>query len=155
MANSSTRMNSKPSKPPRRTSNPAASSPAALARMQRQPQKDTLPELDLRRELHRRGLRYRTHLPVIDGRLKHDIVFVGPRIVVEVRGCFWHNCPLHGTQPKKNSAWWAAKLAANCRRDADTERRLRAAGWALVTVWEHEEAKDAADAIERRVRSPM
>ena len=86
MANSSARTNSKPLKPPKRTNSPSASSPAALARMQRQPQRDTAPELALRRELHRRGLRYRTHFSVIDNRRKHDIVFLGPRIVVDVRG---------------------------------------------------------------------
>ena len=148
MAKSSDQTNSKPSRLPRRTSNPAASSPAALARMQRQSQKDTAPELALRRELHRRGLRYRTHFAVIDQRRKHDIVFLGPRIVVEVRGCFWHGCSLHGTEPKKNADWWATKLGENRRRDADTERRLRTAGWTLVTVWEHETAEEAADAVE-------
>jgi DNA mismatch endonuclease (patch repair protein) len=123
--------------------------------MHRQQQKDTAPELSLRRELHRRGLRYRTHFSVIDGRRKHDIVFPGQRIVVEVHGCFWHSCPLHGTEPKKNSAWWAAKLADNRQRDMDTEWRLRTAGWTLITVWEHEVAKDAADAIEMLVRGPV
>jgi DNA mismatch endonuclease (patch repair protein) len=121
--------------------------------MQGQPQKDTAPELALRRELHRRGLRYRTHFAVIDQRRKHDIVFRGPRIVVEVRGCFWHGCPIHGTDPKKNADWWATKLDENRRRDADTDRRLMSAGWSLVAVWEHEAAKDAADEIERLVRS--
>jgi DNA mismatch endonuclease (patch repair protein) len=123
--------------------------------MQRQPHKDTAPELALRRELHRRGLRYRTHLSVIDNRRKHDIVFLGPRIVVDVRGCFWHGCPLHGTDPKENSTWWATKLEDNRRRDTDTARRLWVARWSLVVVWEHQAAKDAADAIEKLVRTSV
>ncbi|MEY4373820.1 MAG: hypothetical protein RL219_2589 [Actinomycetota bacterium] len=67
--------------------------------MQLQPSRDTAPELALRRELHRRGLRYRVHMPILDGRRKHDIVFSGAGVVVEVLGCFWHRCPQHSTSP--------------------------------------------------------
>lgn len=45
-----------------------------------------------------------------------------------VDGCFWHGCPAHGTQPRANSEWWTAKLAANHARDEDTDRLLREAG---------------------------
>lgn len=134
------------------TAPPPASSPAALARMVRQRRRDTGPELALRRELHGRGLRYRVNVPIIDKRRRHDIVFAGARVVVEVRGCYWHGCPTHGTRPKANSEWWAAKLGANEARDADTARRLREAGWSLIAVWEHEAPAVAAEKIERAVR---
>jgi DNA mismatch endonuclease (patch repair protein) len=69
------------------------------------------------------------------------------RIVVEVRGCFWHGCPDHSTQPKHNAEWWSAKIASNRTRDADSADRLRLAGWLLVEVWEHEDMKSAARRI--------
>jgi len=130
------------------TAVPAASSEAALTRMKQQRQRDTEPELALRRELHQRGRRYRVQVPVVDARRRHDIVFSSARVVVEVRGCFWHGCPLHGTSPKANSKWWQDKIAANQRRDLDTARRLADAGWTLIVVWEHENAKTAADVVE-------
>src|SRR5262245_53641325 len=106
-------------------STPSASSLDALARMKRQGRRDTTPELALRRELHRLGLRYRVNRIVLSGsRRRHDVVFPGARVVVEVRGCFWHSCPLHGTRPKANAKWWQQKLEANRRRDLDTEQRL-------------------------------
>ena len=74
-----------------------ASSPGVRSRMQQQPSRNTTPELALRSELHRRGLRYRVHVPILDGRRKHDIVFTKAGVVVEVLGCFWHRCPKHGT----------------------------------------------------------
>src|SRR4051812_35470940 len=90
---------------------PPASTPAALQRMQRQRRSDTAPELALRSELHRRGLRYRIHVrPLLDLRRKCDIVFRPAKVAVEVRGCFWHGCPEHGTMPKANSDWWRDKL---------------------------------------------
>jgi DNA mismatch endonuclease (patch repair protein) len=63
---------------------------------------------------------------------------------VFVYGCFWHGCPQHRTWPKANAAWWKAKLEANRARDRDTDRRMSEAGWRVVRVWEHEDARDAA-----------
>jgi DNA mismatch endonuclease (patch repair protein) len=116
--------------------------------MQRQPRSGTAPELALRRALHRRGLRYRLQVEVLPGlRRRPDVVFRRARVAVEVYGCYWHACPEHGTQPKANGAWWAAKLAANVERDLDTARRLRSAGWELLVVWEHEDSEVAADRV--------
>lgn len=121
--------------------------------MQAQRARDTGPELALRRELHRRGLRYFVHRRPLDSvRREADVVFVRARVVVFVDGCFWHACPEHGTSPKKNAEWWRAKLERNRERDADTDVRLRDAGWVVVRVWEHESVNDAADRVERFVR---
>jgi DNA mismatch endonuclease (patch repair protein) len=73
-------------------------------------------------------------------------VFPRKRIAVYVDGCFWHGCPVHGTLPTTNAAWWQEKLEANRARDRDTNQRLLAAGWTPVRVWEHE-AATAADRI--------
>lgn len=130
-----------------------ASSAEALLRMQHQRTRDTKPELALRRELHRRGLRYRVDRSVLVGsRRRHDIVFGPARVVVEVRGCYWHACPEHGSTPKHNAAWWAEKLASNVRRDADTAETLAEAGWLLVVVWEHDNPITAASEVEAVVR---
>jgi len=99
----------------------------------------------LRRELHRIGLRYRVNRPVLPGvRRRADVVFTPARVAVFVDGCFWHGCPSHGTRPKANADWWAAKLAGNVARDRDTDARLDAAGWRVVRVWEHEDMRAAA-----------
>jgi DNA mismatch endonuclease (patch repair protein) len=128
--------------------NPTSRSAIDQGRLKRQRQHDTSPELALRRELFRRGLRFRVHLRLLpDLRRRVDVSFPRHRVAVDVRGCFWHVCPTHRTQPKSNQAWWAQKLQANVVRDADTERRLAAAGWLVVIVWEHELAAGAADRV--------
>lgn len=97
--------------------------------------RDTTPEVMLRKELWRLGLRYRIHhgLP---GR--PDIVFPSRRVVVFVDGCFWHRCPLHWKAPKTNAEFWERKIAWNQVRDERVNRDLEAAGWRVVRIWEHQ-----------------
>ena len=78
---------------------------ATSGRMARQKRRDTGPEMQLRRVLYRKGLRYRVDLP-LEGmpRRRADMTFVRDRVVVFVDGCFWHRCPVHATDPANNSA---------------------------------------------------
>lgn len=116
--------------------------------MKRVRRRDTKPELELRRELWARGLRYRVDRRVLPGlRRKADVVFVGRRVAVFVDGCFWHRCPEHATHPKANAEFWDAKLTRNVERDRETDRRLEDAGWSVVRVWEHEDPRAAADRV--------
>jgi DNA mismatch endonuclease (patch repair protein) len=140
------------SRSPARTS-PIPSSESVSHRMSRQARRDTAPELELRRELHRRGLRFRVSLsPVRHVRSTPDLVFTRSKLAVFVDGCFWHSCPKHGTMPAANRDWWRQKLERNEARDRATDEALAAAGWRVIRVWEHETAPDAADRIETIVR---
>jgi DNA mismatch endonuclease (patch repair protein) len=116
--------------------------------------RDTTTEIAVRRELFRRGLRYRVDLAPVPGlRRRADIVFTRAQIAVFIDGCFWHGCPAHGTTPKRNADYWVPKLAANAARDRDTDARLSAAGWIVARFWEHESPIAVADAIERLART--
>ncbi|KOS53341.1 very short patch repair endonuclease [Rhodococcus rhodochrous] len=123
--------------------------PQTSARMRRQRRRDTVPEVALRRELHRRGVRYFVDRAPLKGiRRRADLVFPRRRVAVYVDGCFWHRCPQHATDPKNNAEWWAAKLAANVARDRNTDAALAAAGWTVVRIWEHENPVEAADRVQ-------
>jgi DNA mismatch endonuclease (patch repair protein) len=133
---------------------PKASSPAVSARMSRQARTGTAPELQLRKELHRRGLRFRVAtraLPQL--RSLADIVFRPTKVAVYVDGCFWHSCPIHATSPASNAAWWREKLDRNVARDRATDAALTGAGWTVVRVWEHEDPVEVAERIEALVRA--
>lgn len=108
-----------------------------------------MPEVLLRRELHRRGRRFRVVVPV-PGRPRRsiDIAFPKVRLAVFVDGCFWHCCPEHGIAPQKNAEWWDTKLGVNHARDLDTTSVLEAAGWTVLRIWEHVEPSVAADMVE-------
>jgi DNA mismatch endonuclease, patch repair protein len=119
---------------------------------------DTKPELALRRELHRQGLRYRKdyRLDLEGARVRPDIAFTARRVAVFVDGCFWHVCPEHGTKPANNTWYWGPKLARNVERDRAADAALAAAGWRVVRIWEHESLEAAVavvlDAVGPRAR---
>jgi DNA mismatch endonuclease (patch repair protein) len=116
--------------------------------------RDTRPEVEVRRELHRRGLRFRKHArPVPDLRCQVDILFPRQRVAVFVDGCFWHGCPMHGRRPRSNASFWAAKVDRNRARDTRNDAALDAAGWRVVRVWEHEDPTAVADRVEELVRA--
>ena len=63
--------------------------------MSRQKRAGTDPEMALRRELHRRGLRFRVGHPVPGLRRRTmDLAFTRVKVAVFVDGCFWHACPI-------------------------------------------------------------
>jgi len=131
---------------------PAASTPDIARRMRGQRRRNTAPEVALRRELFRRGLRFRVEFKAV-GRRRVDLAFTKRKVAVFVDGCFWHSCPVHGTSPRANGDWWRAKLEANVRRDRATDEELAGQGWLVVRVWQHELATEAADRIEALVRA--
>lgn len=100
-------------------------------------QKDTGPELIVRRLLHRLGYRFRLHRKDLPGRL--DLVFGPRKKVLFVHGCFWHghNCKI-GKLPKSRLDYWKPKIAANVERDYRTTRELAEMGWMSFVVWQCE-----------------
>ncbi|MFB9239645.1 very short patch repair endonuclease [Plantactinospora siamensis] len=130
----------------RKSTPPAPLDAATSARLARQPRTATKPEIALRRELHRRGLRFRVDHPGLPGR--PDIAFTRAMVAVFVDGCFWHRCPEHGTMPRNNREWWQAKLDRNVVRDRAKDAALAELGWLAVHVWEHEPVIDAAERVE-------
>jgi len=95
-------------------------------------QRDTVPEVRIRRLFHARGLRYRLHYPIDGMRSKPDVAFVSARLAIYVDGCFWHGCKRHGTRPKRNADAWAAKISANRERDVRVSRELQERGWSVL-----------------------
>lgn len=100
--------------------------------------KDTAPELLVRRLIFGMGYRYRLHVARLPG--KPDIVMIGRRKIIDVRGCFWHgheSCK-YGSLPKSRQEFWAAKITRNRQRDRDNLRSLEDSGWKVLVVWQCE-----------------
>lgn len=115
-------------------------------------QRDTAFEVAVRSGLHQRGLRFRVdRSPTPLSKSRADIVFGSARIAVYLDGCYWHQCPLHGTTPKRNRDWWSAKLTANRERDAAAVSVLEGAGWVALRFWEHEDVAEVVAAIREAV----
>lgn len=107
-------------------------------RMARVRDRDTGPEMTVRRLLHRLGYRYRLQRRDLPGR--PDIAFIGRRKAIFVHGCFWHqhDCPRGKRRPASNSAYWERKLDRNVSRDRQANEELEQLGWLVLTIWECE-----------------
>jgi len=97
--------------------------------------KDTKPELLIRRELHKRGFRYRLHVKDLPG--KPDLVFPKYHAVIFINGCFWHghNCHLFRL-PKSRTEFWKEKIYGNVKRNKLNIKKLRSMDWRVLTIWE-------------------
>lgn len=100
--------------------------------------KNTQPELVVRKLVTAMGRRYRLHVRGLPG--VPDLVFSRDRKIIFVHGCFWHphaRCG-RGHVPLSHREYWKPKLERNRTRDIQVRRRLRRAGWSLLTVRECE-----------------
>ena len=97
--------------------------------------KDGSLEKLVQRELRARGLKFQRHARELPGR--PDIVFRGEKVAVFVDGDFWHGWRLPAWE-RKLSPLWRDKLRDNRSRDQRNFHRLRADGWQVVRIWQHE-----------------
>lgn len=107
--------------------------------------KDMLPELEVRRLVHKLGYRFRLHTKDLPG--KPDLVFAKRRKVIFVHGCFWHshNCKIAHI-PQSNREYWLLKLQRNHDRDQNHRATLMANGWKSLVIWECE-AKHSSEIV--------
>ena len=92
--------------------------------MQGNKRRDTKPEVLVRRMLREMGFTgYRCDWRKAPGR--PDVAFVGRKLAIEIRGCFWHRCPV-------------------CSLSV-----LEEAGWKVLVLWEHQLKKKELPATRR------
>lgn len=103
-------------------------------------------EVTLLRLLQSRGISGWRRKVAILGR--PDFVFKRERVAVFIDGCYWHGCKCRRL-PKKNRAYWQAKFSDNQSRDRRMSRLLRASGWHVIRIWEHELKKKPQIVVNR------
>ena len=111
-------------------------------------------EIMLRKELWRRGYRYRKNDKTVFG--KPDIVFRSRKIAVFCDSKFWHGIEYlkEGRLPARNRKFWREKLTKNINRDRIVNRTLRKEGWTIIRLYDKNIKKDlikCADKIERKM----
>ena len=120
------------------------------ATMRRVRRVDTKPEMALRRELSRRGLRYRVDYPRASGR--PDLAMVGRRLAIFVDGEFWHGKKLSAARLAEMPEYWQRKIRRNADRDARVNAELTAEGWTVIRITDRAIDRDlpgVADFVER------
>lgn len=112
-------------------------------------------DVQLRRALHRRGLRFRKYCSSIIG--KPDIVFPTHRVAVFVDGDFWHARVLleHGERAlcarlaHRNLDYWLPKFRRRIERDREVSVALREDGWRVLRIWESDVLMDVESAANK------
>lgn len=102
--------------------------------------KDTKPEILVRKFLFSKGFRYRINVKTLPG--KPDIVLPKYKTIIFVNGCFWHghNCK-KGKLPSSNTDFWKEKISNNKSRDAKNSDLLVKLGWKVIIIWQCEISK--------------
>ena len=103
--------------------------------MARVKNKNTQPEVYLRKLLWHMGFRYRLNYKGLPG--SPDIYIPKYKVVIFVNGCFWHmheNCS-YASIPKNNHDFWKSKLERNVQRDKQNYIKLESMGINVIVVW--------------------
>lgn len=98
--------------------------------------KDTKPEVYIRKKLFESGFRYRKNAKYIIGH--PDMWLSKYNTAVFVNGCYWHRhegCKFAYT-PKSRVDFWTAKFTENIRRDKLVQEELTKQGKRVLIIWE-------------------
>lgn len=119
-------------------------------------QRDTEPELLLRRAIWSKGLRFRKNYKKLIG--KPDIVFTRAKIVIFCDGDFWHghNWAVRGMGSLENelegySEFWKSKIQSNIARDIYVNKKLSEEGWTVIRIWESDIRNNLDEIVEHIV----
>lgn len=111
--------------------------------------KDTSIELKLRKELWRRGYRYRKNYTELPG--KPDIVLTKYKIAIFCDSEFFHGKDWEILKPRleksKNSEYWQKKITRNMERDEEVNKQLMFLGWTVIRFWGKDILKDTDECI--------
>ncbi len=114
-------------------------SPEARSKlMSRIKDRDTRPEMIVRRLVWAMGRRYRLHNSSLPG--KPDLVLASTKQIIFINGCFWHrhDCRKGQSVPLTRTEFWITKFEKNKRHDEKVRKMLRIDGWSVLDVWECE-----------------
>ena len=119
--------------------------------MQAVKNKDSDIELMLRKELWKRGIRYRKNDKTIFGH--PDLAFKGKKVAVFCDSEFWHGFDWINRKRdiKSNQEFWIPKIERNIARDQEVTQKLTEEGWAVLRFWGKDIKKnlqECADIIE-------
>jgi DNA mismatch endonuclease (patch repair protein) len=109
---------------------------------------DSSIEVAVRRELRRRGARFKANVLSLPGR--PDLVFTSARLAVFIDGDFWHGFR-YPLWKKRLGAFWRAKIERNRARDRRNFATLRRRGWRVLRIWEHAIESDLNRCVRRIV----
>ena len=77
---------------------------------------------------------------------------VEKKVLVFCDGDFWHGYQ-YGRKKKPPKKFWRDKIARNMERDRKVTRKLRADGWSVIRLWEHDIEKRPESCVRKIKKS--
>lgn len=106
--------------------------------------KDSAIELRLRKELWRRGYRYRKNWKALPG--TPDIVLTKYRIAIFCDSEYFHGKDweslLQRIKRGNNPDFWEKKISGNIKHDIEISAELKGLGWNVIRFWGEDIKKD-------------
>ncbi len=117
--------------------------------MQKLKSKNTSIESILRKELWKRGYRYRKNYSKLPG--KPDIVLTKYKVAIFCDGEFFHGKDWDVRKPKlqqgNNGDYWIEKISRNRERDEEINKKLLFMGWTVIRFWGNDIKKKTDECI--------
>lgn len=80
---------------------------------------------------------------------KPDAVILKSKLALFIDGDFWHGWRFKAWGHKLPKKYWHTKIKNNIIRDGRNRRALKAKGWKILRVWEHQLEKSSQKTIEK------
>ncbi len=111
--------------------------------------KNTSIEMKIRKELHKRGIRYRCNSKYIFGH--PDISMKKYKVAIFCDSEFWHGYNFDENKSKihKNEAYWIKKIERNIERDKEVNEYLLSHSYTVIRFWGNEINKDPAICVDK------
>lgn len=113
--------------------------------MRRVKNRNTDIEIIIRKELHKRGYKYRVK-NILPGR--PDVIFPKDKLAVFCDGDFWH-----GKNFKKEKSgykpFWVEKITTNIKRDRKVNKELTSRGWKVLRFWKTDILKNPSKCVNK------
>lgn len=117
--------------------------------MSRVKSKNSKIEILFRKELWKRGFRYRKNSVKCFG--KPDIVLPKYKTVIFLDSCFWHGCKKHCRLPSTRIKYWTKKIERNKKRDKEVSKYYKKQDWQIFRIWEHNLVNKNFELIYKRI----
>ena len=123
-------------------------SPERSEHMKKIKGRDTREEISLRKELWKKGIRYRKNYKKLPG--CPDVVITKNKIAIFIDGEFWHGYDWIRKRDriKNNRGYWIPKIERNMKRDKEVDVELTQKGYKVFRFWTRQVKKDLDGCIQ-------
>ncbi len=111
--------------------------------------KNTKPEVEFRKALHARGVRYRTFAKNMPG--KPDLSSLKKKFAIFIDGEFWHGYDwgIQREKIKSNREYWVPKIERNMQRDRQVNAQLESLGIKVFRFWSKQIKKELDECVQQ------